>query len=400
MARPRSVPAVLLALASLAGCAESQCKCADTGADGAADLLAALAVGDEVVATVTPADVGGDWSDEDDPGAVVELRLGRNLPRHVVLPGGVGVPQDVALGAWDGGAFAWDMVAGDADVDVSLRADPAAATVPVLGLRDDRWFDDAPLLVYVEDGAWTWVFTNEDGGYGLLPPLLLARFGRPVDIEALYDEAGPTLQTTDHAWVPFDGPWEGDHPLLQVITDNGMLGPYDDAGWHVAPMPVAFSPDADGVPREVVLDSNGWLLATSFAEEVREGWAVEDGGPEDGRLGGPRDYVYVDYVVTGDARFAFEARVGDAWVSSTNGLSTSEGLTDARLSGGTGRTAVELPAGADVADVAGIGVYSYEGGGEVVSARWFGLDAAPSPVELGTAVGVAFAAGALTSLEE
>lgn len=387
------LPLVLLA------CNQDECKCADTGVP--IDPLADLSVGDEVVATVTPTRVGGDWADEGDPGAVVELRLGDNLPRHAIFPGGVGAPaQDVALGAWDGGPFDWGVVDGDADVDVTVRADPAAATVPLLGLRDDCWFDDAPLLVYLEDGEWTWVFTNEDGGYGLLPPLLLAQYGRPVDIEALFDEAGPTLQTTDHAWVDFAGPYEGAHPALQVITDNGMLGPYDDADWRVAPMPVPFSPDADGVPREVVLDAHGWLLGASFAEEAREGWVVEDGGTDDGRLGGARDYVYVDYVVTGDARFAFEVQVGDVSVSSTNGLSTSPGLTDARLSSGTGRTAIELPAGADVADVGGVGVYAYEGGGEVVSARWFGLDAALVPVELGTAAQVAFAAGALTSLED
>lgn len=381
---------------ALLGCAGAPTD--DTAAAPLPDILAGFAVGDEVVAGLAPTSVGGDWADADDPGAVVELQLGENLARHVVLPGGVDAPQFVALGAWDGGALRVETVEGDAAWALQVRADPDAARVPVVGLRTDDWTDDVPLLVYEDDGHWTWVFTNEDGGYGLLPTLLVAQYGRPVDIEGLYDEGGPEVQTTDHAWVPFGGPYEGAHPLLQVVTDNGMLGPLAEATWRLSPMPVDFS--AEGVPRERVLDAEGWLLATSFAEEAREGWLTEDGGQDDRELGAPADYLFLDYELSGDVRVAFEARVDGAWWSSTNGLATEEGLTDARLTAGVGRTAIELPPGAAAEDVDGLRVVSYEGEGQVSAARWFALDDAFAPVEAGAAAGIGFGAGETVALWE
>lgn len=354
-----------------------------------ADVMAGFSVGDEIVAAVGATAVAGDWADADDPGAVVELRLGANLPRHVVLPGDVEQTVLVSLGAWDGGELVAGVVEGRASFALALRVDAEAVDVPVVCVPD--WDNDVPIVVYEQDGLWTWVFTDEDGGTGLLPTLLVATWGRPVDIEGLYDAGAAQIQTTDHAWVGFDGPWEGEHALLEVVTTNGMLGPYEDEPWCLSTLPID-APE-DGVPRERVLDDRGWLLGASWAEATREGWVTEDGGHDDRDLGAPDEYLFVDHDTTGGVKIAFEAEVGGAWWSSVNGLSTSEGLTDARLGGGVGRTAIELPPGAGVADVTGVRVYAYEGDGVVNSARWFGLDAAFAPVELGDAEGVAFSAG-------
>jgi hypothetical protein len=383
----------VILLALLAGC----CECADEPAgppeEGGLEVGGVVAdVGDEIVAVVEPSDVSGDWADAEDPGAVLEIRLGGNLPRHVVLPGGSEELQRVSVGAWDGTEVDVEVVAGD-DVGgrVTFEVDPAAAGTPVVGPIDDAWWNDVPLVAYEDGGTWTWVFTDEDGGTGLIPTLLMASYGRPVDIEALWD--GAEIQSTDHAWVPFEGPWEGSHPLFEVVTYNGLIGPLDEAAYHLSPAAADF--DDAGI-REEVLDLEPWALAAAFAEADREGLVVEDGGQDDMKLGAPDDYVFLDYTLQGDARVAFEVEVAGAWWSSLNGLATS-GATDARVSG-AGRTCVELPAGATPEDVDAVRIRSYDGAGEVVSARWFRYDDAFRPVELGAASGVAFDAGSTKEL--
>ncbi|MFN7144959.1 MAG: hypothetical protein ACK4YP_14375, partial [Myxococcota bacterium] len=374
------------------------CNCLDTVPERTVegDTLPALAppeaaaVGDELVLDLvaTPA---GDWADEDAPGALVEVTAGGNV-RHLVLPGGAGaVTQSVSLGAWDGGALAVAVIDGDvASWDrAAVRVDPTAAGTPVLGTYDAAWSNDTALVVYEEGGLWTWVFTDEDGGTGLLPTLLLARWGRPVDIEGLWDEGTATIQTHDHAWVPFDGPYEGAHPLLQVVTYNGLVGPLDDAPYLLSPVPVAFAPD--GLQRERVLDAEAWVLAAAWAEAGREDLVVPDGGPEDNLLGAPDDYLFVDYVVAGGARVAFEVEVDGTWWSSINSLSDGDGLTDARVSG-IGRTCVELPPGAGPDDVTALRIRSYTDGG-TVDARWFRYDADLHPVEVASFSDVPFDPG-------
>ncbi|MFZ5476430.1 MAG: hypothetical protein ACOZNI_06595 [Myxococcota bacterium] len=376
---------ILLAL----GC--TQCNCLDKKDGGVGIEVGELPGedGDEIVAVVEPVRVAGDWATED-AGAVLELRLGDNLPRHVVLPGGVLEPQRVSLGARTGDV-AVEGVAGEAEARVSFEVDPAAATTPVIAPIDDAWWNDVPLLAYEDGGLWTWVFTDEDGGTGLIPTLLMASYGRPVDVEGLWD--GEDIQTTDHAWVPFEGPWEGEHPLLEVVTYNGLVGPLDGAAFHLSPVAVEF--DDEGI-REEVLDLAPWVLAAAFAEAEREDLVVEDGGQEDRMLGAAGDYVFLDYRLQGDGKVAFEVEVAGEWWSSTNGLPTS-GVTDARVSG-SGRTCVELPGGFDPEDVDAVRVRSYETSGEVVTARWFRYDDAFEPVELGAAEGVAFDAGATAEL--
>ncbi len=377
---------VLLAL--LGGC----CDCVDL--PPGLVLPEDAGVGDEIVLDVAPPVLEGDWADADAPGALIEVRLGAST-RHVVLPGGVGtVRQTVSLGTWDGGDLSGEILAGSMtklDLAVTVRVDPTAAGVPVLGTYDDAWWNDTPLITYVEDDEHTWVFTDEDGGTGLVPTLLMATYGRPVDIEGLYDAAGGQIQTTDHAWVPFDGPWEGSHPLFEVVTYNGLIGPLDDAPYLLSPMPVDFTTQGGTLQRERVLDEEPWVLAAAWAEAEREGLVAEDGGQDDYLLGAPDDYVFVDYDVAGGARVAFEAETDGVWWSSVNGLSESDGATDARLSG-LGRTCIELPPGATVADVTALRIRSYDAPG-AVSARWFHYaDRSFAPHELGAASDVAFEA--------
>ena len=162
--------------ALLAGCGGES---APPSGDPTIPLPAEAAQGDELVAIVTPKRVGGDWLDETGPGALVQLQLGQNLERHAILAGGRKVPVRVSLGAWDGGALTARTIAGDAEIEIGVEVDPAAAGAPILGLYSEAWWNDVPLLAYEEDGEFTFVFTNEDGGTGLWPTLLMAQYGTP-----------------------------------------------------------------------------------------------------------------------------------------------------------------------------------------------------------------------------
>ena len=388
----RSSALPLLALAGLAACG-SDPDAAPGAGPAIVPIPADAARGDEIVARITPQRVGGDWRDEADPGAVLELGLGENLPRHAIFPGGATHATWVSLGAWDGGALRVATVAGEIDAEIEAAVHPGAAGAPILGLYDARYWNDAPLLAYAEGDEFTYVLTNEDGGTGLFPTLLMAQYGRPVDIEALYEGgAAPAIQTTDHAWVPFEGPYEGAHPRLRVVTQNGLVGPDDGEAQAAEPVtfrvsPVASSFDTQGgdVPRETVLDGAPWLLAAGFAEFARQGLLVEDGGPEDGYAGAPGDYVYLDYRfdAADGARLSFEAEVDGVWWSSLNGWTEPGGIADA-FSYGVGRTCIELPPGRSAADVSALrAVASGGGSGTLAWARWFAYDEALAPVPIG-----------------
>jgi hypothetical protein len=349
--------------------------------------------GDEIVARITPRRVGGDWLDEADPGAVLELTLGDNIPRNAIFPGGAAQVARVSLGAWDGGSLRIATVAGDIDARVEALVDPDAAGTPILGLYDARYWNDAPLLAYAEGQDVTFVFTNEDGGTGLFPTLLMARWGRPVDIEALYKGGdAPEIQTTDHAWVPFEGPYEGAHPWLRVVTQNGLVGPGDGEGeglepvkYRVSPVSSGFDTQGGDVPREEVLDDAPWLLAAGFAEFERQGVLVEDGGQGDSYAGAPGDYLFLDYRFDAqdDGRLAFEAQVDGVWWSSLNGW-TGAGGGDHAFVAGVRRTCIELPPGRSAADVTALrAVSSGVGSGTLAWARWFAYDEALTPAPIG-----------------
>jgi hypothetical protein len=354
--------------------------------------------GDEIVASIEAKDVAGSFADYANAGLLVELTLGSNLPRHAVFPGGL--PQNprlrVSLGAWDGGPLRSRTLAGSGEITIAVEIDPAAAGVPVMGLYDDRFFNDVPLGVYVEGGTFTYILSNEDAGTGLFPTLLMAQYGRPNDIEGLYEtDPEPRIQAEGHNWIPFNGPSEGTHPLLRIATLNGLVAPDTDSTYRVSPMPLDFS--TKGGPRERVLDQEPWMLAASFDEMKRQKQFAEDGGPADAHVGAPdHDYIFIDYQFdsgTG-AALAFEAQIDGAWLSSL-GFWTGEGGPADAHARGVGRTCIELPPGRGPTDITALRAVAWgSGSGTLAAARWFRYDASVAPVEIGAlAAPVEIAAG-------
>lgn len=387
----RSLPIVLAVLGAACGdSAAAQGGGGEGGAGGAAPQLELLALpagveaGDELVVTVRASSVAGQWDDAASPGAVLTLQAGDNLARDVILVGGFAQETRASLGAWDGGEVRWSL-SGEATFEtLELSVDASAAGLPILALYSDDFANDTPLLVFRSGDELQYVMTNEDGGTGLLPTLLLAQWGRPHDIEGLFDLVDLTYQGADHATLPFAGALEGTHPRLRMATTNGLVAeePADStARYHVSPVPVAFSA-GPGVPREAVLDDLPWLVAAGWLEVEREGKVVPAGGVDDGMLGAPSAYVFVDYGLEGGVRVAFEVSVGGTWYSSLGIYQGSTGALDARCSG-TGRTAIELPEGETLASVEAVRVVPLEGAGTLAAARVLAYDGETFALELG-----------------
>ncbi|NUP05219.1 MAG: hypothetical protein HOW73_04065 [Polyangiaceae bacterium] len=377
------------AVVSIAGCEstpedEGGSGGAGGGSDGSSTLVVpeGTEVGDELVVTVRASSVAGAWDDASAPGAVLTITAGSNVPRDVVLVGGFAQETKASLGAWDGGDVTWTLT-GDATFEgMDVSVDASAAGLPIVALMNDAYANDTPLLVYRNGDELEYVMTNEDGGTGLLPTLLLARWGRPHDIEALYDLADSTYQGPDHATLPFDGTLEGTHPKMRIATTNGLLSPEPSdstARYHVSPVPVAFTA-GDHIQRERVLDDLPWLVAAGWLEMAREGKIVASGGVEDSTLGELSAYVFVDFAFEGGVLAAFEVMVDGAWYSSLGIYADSSGgVLDARCSG-TQRTAIELPEGKTIGDVTAVRVVPDEGAGTLVAARVLAYD--PTTYEL------------------
>src|SRR5688572_23856257 len=149
--RARCTTAAALLLA--AGCSSAEPPLVQPGT--VLSLPSDAKTGDEIVATVAFTDVSGDWKDESAPGFLLELTLGGNIARHVIAPGGASSEVRVSLGAWDGGELRSIQRAGQAPLTIDVAVDPSAAGLPVMGLYDDRWWNDAPLGMYIEGDLYT-----------------------------------------------------------------------------------------------------------------------------------------------------------------------------------------------------------------------------------------------------
>src|SRR5262249_38895436 len=146
---------------------------------------------------------------------------------------------------------------------------------------------DTPLLLYSESSGaaggirhrFTCIFSNEDGGTGVLPPLLMARYGRTTDIEWVSavtvrgkgDASEEVFQSEGHGTRAFHGVHAGRHPVLLRSTDNNNFSDdvpaRDPCQLRISLAPLGF--DGAG-PRERMMDSNPWTWWIANAEMRRE----------------------------------------------------------------------------------------------------------------------------------
>lgn len=327
----------------------------------------------ELIADLDLSSPGADWSRQGAEAASARLTIAGLPPQHIVVYGG---PRrhtySVFLGRLPAGSHTLrisrdsKLSAANARLeihDARVRevppGDPAyeiVAHAPILYPRADTIgrFSDIPLLTYAtranERGQrrleYTVIFSNEDGGTSTRS--LMARWGRPTDIEYVYrvwlDARGAIsrtqIQTRGHKDVPYDGRREAFHPVLETVTNNNMVeAARGQSLLRHQPAPVEV--DLSHGSRELVMDQFPLTYAVAAKELIREGKLREPGSPSDENISDPRHYLTIELKLNlkhGALQVFVGRRNTNQWAGSAAGRAE-----DFITRSGWVRTAVELP---------------------------------------------------------
>ncbi len=234
---------------------------------------------------------------------------------------------------------------------------------PFIYQRSDADSTDTVFLMYAERTAgelrYETIFSNEDGGTGLVPYLLMSRFGRTTDIEWTYsveydgqgNVAGEYFQGKLHQTKRFNGQRFEAHPFLRVCTKNGMFCDYGDSWLLFAPAPLIPN---DAMPRERVMDSFPLLFWAANVEMMREGKTESEPDPNSQTLSDERGYVYVRLVgsnLSGQRDLRVGVRYDGEWFYSDHGAGGMFLISKA------GQSAVELGLGYEPSKLEAVGVF-------------------------------------------
>lgn len=323
----------------------------------------------EVIAEIDMQAPGTDWGRAGRESVLANLTLDESRKQNVmVFGGGDKYRYRVWLGALEPGAHQLrierhpEQSARGVNLQVNgvtyrqfKPSDPdydIIANAPLLYARPNTIgkFTDIPLMTYCErlgDGSlrYSVIFSNEDGGTSTRA--LMARWGRVTDIEHVYqvwlDKSGKPLrtliQTRDHKDIPFQGKYEGQHPLLAVVTDNNMVD-----GTGVAPVRYQQAPivvSLGQASREQVMDDHPITYQISARELEREGKLRKFGTFEGTKISQPENYLHLEMrIFNKDTRLATLVRLEgeNFWRSSNLGV---HDMAIERT--GWVRTAIELP---------------------------------------------------------
>jgi len=234
---------------------------------------------------------------------------------------------------------------------------------PFFYQRPDADVTDTILLFYAEQSAsrirYETIFSNEDGGTGVLPPLLMSDYGRTTDIEWTYriefdgqgQVTGEYYQGKGHQTKPFGGQRFEDHPYLSVCTKNGMFCDDGDSWLLVAPAPLI---SEDASPRESLMDGFPLFFWAVNEEMIREKKAESVPDPSTLNLSDERGYVYVRFWgdnLTGNEDLRIGVEYDGNWFYSDHGVG---GMF---LRSWSGQTAVEVGYGYDPSRLEAVGAF-------------------------------------------
>ena len=320
-----------------------------------------------------------DWTTPGREGALAEIRVDAGTPFHVMLHQTARHKYPVFLGFLKAGPHTLNITrrpehsAVGSEVmfhAIAARAVPPtdpATFAPVMYARKNTIgkFSDIPIFCYYERGfengqpilEYTVIFSNEDGGTSTRG--LMARWGRTTDIEYVYrvylkQDGGfdrAIVQGRGHKDVLYDGPKEGQHPLLIPVTDNNMVageGP-SPVRYQLLPEPA----DLRNASREQTMDDRPWSYRVAAAELMREGKLRDPGAVDGEKIGDPRHYIYIEATVENvNARVAPMVRLRNDQRWRMGNLGKHE-LAIERS--GWIRTTIELPPATAASQIAEIG---------------------------------------------
>jgi hypothetical protein len=438
---PKDVGKCVAKIAKVPGCDTAICNDAPDWVDGIFPLAVSptgyqslpftIAAAGEGVATLTIATVGTDWATRDAESVVLTYDLdGTALGQLVLYGGATATDYRVLLGPLTAGDHTIGLhpektLSPAPKAPVSVTAAAAVEAIPsgdprydftrfapiLLGIDQDlnpaQTLDgphpgnarsDTPLVVYAKATPggglttyrYTLIWSNEDGGTGTSPDVLIAKFGRTTDIENIVEvdvsNAGTLLavrfrRDESGTLTTFAGAFRNStHPIVRTYTANGLIED-DGASTFAFGLP-PFGYDDSGLPRELGMNLDPISYVVMSKEMVREQKIEPTGNPSTRTLSDLRNYLFIDYdidVSIGGQVLRGIAVVGGVTYYSDHNLPFNVALSP-RVSDGVGRLSVEIPPGTAIGDIQqyglqGIGTMS----GTLASANAFILDAGYLP---------------------
>ncbi len=245
-------------------------------------------------------------------------------------------------------------------------------------LRDEplNTYSDVPLLLFVEKNVkngkslytYSIIWSNEDGGTGVIPPLLMAQYGRTTDIEWVYEIEldmnknikSESFQKVTHTITPFTGHKFGGHPVLIVASNNNNMEQNIENFDLTKNILYGLLPQyfVDLNTREQVMDAHPWTYLIANQEMKRETLLglpkmESPGNPLTPTLSDYRNYLFLEFNVSSPSsvKWRFGAEVNEKWYYSDH---LQESF---KYSGnGYGRSSIELPEGTLQKNITGISI--------------------------------------------
>ena len=277
----------------------------------------------EYVATLSMSGPGTDWARPERESAMARVRIDGEREFHVMLYAGETVHDyRVFLGRLAAGDHRlsveneprWSSPGSSVSVahlSAEAMKDEVMERAPVLFARENTVgkFTDVPMIVYAERQGdvltYTVIFSNEDGGTSTRG--LMARWGRTTDIEYVYRldlrTGQAIIQAKDHKDIPFNGKYDGLHPMLIPSTNNNMVSGEGQSAirYQIAPVPADLSEHS----REHLMDERPLAYRVMAQELAREDKLRPFGVVDHNKVSDPRNYLYVEArVVNRDSAIA------------------------------------------------------------------------------------------------
>ncbi|HIF63228.1 MAG TPA: hypothetical protein EYG16_06460 [Deltaproteobacteria bacterium] len=361
------------------------------------------AVEGQATAAITMAAPGTDWGAVEDTAIVVEYDLdGASQGTAVLYGGGDSTAYRVQLGALSAGVHTLGLryrkklgtvkkapaLLESLAINVLSLGDPgydALRVAPVLlgidtnlnpySVHPGNGLSDVPVVMTWDASSsggvtsyfYVMAWSNEDGGTGLFPEVLISQWGRPHDIETIVRvDVDDTTGNIVAAWHRFDESGSmaaftgtmrgGTHPVVRTRTANGLIADDGDSDFVFGLVP--FEREATGSrERILLLEPVSWVVAAKeFTREFKTELNPNATAAKPSNL---RNYLWVEYNV--DTDVGTQSIRGRAVVDGTVYLSDhgqlSGGGALGLLSGeGYSQVGIEVPEGTTPAQVSSVGI--------------------------------------------